>query len=282
MNAALLVFLPLVVAYAVTLVWCVDRWNAPTGYFAHCWLVPPLAAFLAWQRRAVWGARPCAVDRAGWWLLAPALVLHLAGAALMIDSWSAASLALAVPGALWLACGRARLAGQWPIVGLVLFAIPLPLYAEGRLAFELKEIAVRGGSWLANTVGADVLRFGDRLQPRGMQESLYVAAACGGLRSLLAMLALGYCLAFFTGPPGALRRVLLLAVAAPLAIAANVVRIAVLCVMARIRGVAFAENTGHTIANVVEWLGLVGALVAIDGLLVRRSWPGCAPVRCCC
>lgn len=271
MTPALAVFLPLCAAYWTAVQWCVDRWNAPTEYFAHCWLVPPVAAWLLWSRRAEWSPRPRAVDPKGWLLLAPALLLHLAGAALMVDSWSAASLALAVPGAAWLALGRERLRGLWPVLWLVAFCVPLPMYVEGRLAYTLKEVAVAGGSWLANLAGADVVRRGDMLQPVGVDGALYVADACSGLRSLLAMLTLSYCLAFFLGAPRAVRRATLLLAAPLMAVAANVARIAALCLFARWHGVAFAEGAGHTLANAVEWATLVAALLGLDAIAFGRA-----------
>ncbi|MFT4515482.1 MAG: exosortase [Planctomycetota bacterium] len=270
MKPFLCVFLPLLVAYTTALFWCADRWNAPTEYFTHCWLVPFVGALAVWSRRKTWQLRPRETDLRGLWLLVPGLMLHFAGAALMIDSWSASSIALTLPGAAWLALGTKRLHGLWPVLLLVLFAIPMPIYVEGRMAFVLKEIAVGGGSWLANLVGADIVREGDHLVPQGIDGSLLVAAACGGLRSLLAMLTLAYCLVFFTGPPSFARRALLLLVAAPLAVAANVVRIAALCLLARWFGVPFAEGTGHSIANVVEWAALLVTMVSVDGLLARR------------
>ena len=273
MTAVAWVLLPLVAAYATTLLWCVDRYNAPTEYFAHCWLVPVVAAVVLWQTRARWRQQPCRTERLGLWLLVPGLLLHVVGAALMIDSWSAASLALTVPGSCWLVFGRSRLRGLWPVVWLVLFAIPAPIYVEGRLAFELKEVAVRGGAIVANVLGADIERLGDRLQPRGGDASLYVAAACGGLRSLLAMLTIAYCLAFFTGPAATARRVFLLVVAAPLAVLANTLRIASLCLLARWFGVPFAEGTGHTLANIVEWLLLLLSLLALDRWIGHRLAP---------
>lgn len=266
----LAIFLPLAVAYATALQWCIDRWNAPTEYFAHCWLVPLVAVWAIWRKRAAWRLEPRQVDSRGWILLAPALLLHLAGAALMVDSWSAASLVLAVPGAAWLALGRRRLHGLWPALWLVLFCVPLPIYVEGRLAYTLKEVAVAGGSWLANGFGADVVRTGDMLQPRGVDGALFVADACSGLRSLLAMLTLAYCLAFFSGARAWHRRVALLVAAPLMAVVANVVRIAVLCGFARAFGVPFAESTGHTLANAAEWLTLVGALLALDAAAFGR------------
>ncbi|HEX5052536.1 MAG TPA: EpsI family protein [Planctomycetota bacterium] len=277
MRAFVAVFLPLFVAYAVTLQWCMDRWNAPTQYFEHCWLVPLVAAVVIWYRREQWRLQPAAPDLRGLWLLGPGLLMHLAGAQLMIDSWSAGSLCLTVPGAAWLALGRARLRGLWPVLWLVLFVVPAPIYVEGRVAFTLKEVAVQGGSWLANLLGADIVRAGDLLRPQGSPKALFVADACGGLRSLLAMLTLGYCLAFFTGEPSWRRRTVLLLAAAPLAIAANVARIAVLCLFSAWFGVAFAEGTGHTLANVAEWVSLVTALLLLDVALGRVFAPSAAP-----
>lgn len=265
----LLVWLPLLVAYLPTLGWCIDRWNAPTQYFAHGWLVPPAMAFLLWRARQRWSTVEPVWERRGLWLLAPALLLHLVGAGLMVDSWSAASLVLAVPGAAWFAVGRARLAGLWPVLWLVLFAVPAPLFVEGRLAFFLKEIAVQHGASIGNLLGADVVRNGDRLQPSGLTGSLYVADACGGLRSLLAMLALAYGIAFFSGARSWSRRILLLVSAPLLAVLANTLRIAALCLLARWCGVPFAEGTGHTLANTVEWASLLLALLGVDALWTR-------------
>ena len=144
MKPFLCVFLPLLLAYVTALQWCVDRWNAPTEYFAHCWLVPLVGALVVWLRRKSWQTRPRATDLRGLWLLVPGLMMHFAGAALMIDSWSASSIVLTLPGAALLALGAARLRGLWPVLLLVLFASPMPIYVEGRMAFVLKEIAVEG------------------------------------------------------------------------------------------------------------------------------------------
>jgi exosortase len=264
-----LVFLPLLVAYAPTWWWCMQRWSAETQYFAHGWLVPLVGAAVVWRTHPRWRAAARRTDARGWWLLGPGLLLHLLGALLMVDSWSAASLCLALPGAAWLALGPARLRGLWPVLGLVCFLVPLPIYVEGRVAFELKEAAVAGGTWLANVVGLGVQRHGDHLQIDGVPGSLFVAPACGGLRSLLAMTTLAYCLAFFVG--GALwwRRVALLGAAPVLALAANSARIAVLCGLLRWQGAEFAQGTGHAVANAGEWLVLLVALLLLDRVLPR-------------
>lgn len=274
MRSLLTIFAPLLVAYGLALRWCVERWNAPTMYFQHGWLVPVVAVAVVWSRRGTWRARPASRDRRGWWLLGPALLLLAIGTWLRIDSLAAGSLVLAIPGAAWLALGRARLTGLWPVLWLSVFLVPAPIYVEGRSAFVLKELAIGAGARLANLLGADVARVGAELQLVGGGGALYVADACGGLRSLLAMTMLGYCLAFLSGAADWRRRLALLAVVVPLAVGANIVRIAALCLQARWWGVPFAEGTGHTLANVAEWGVDLLALLAVDRLVSR--WLGVA------
>ena len=43
MQALLAIWLPLLIGYVVTLQWVVDRWNAPTLYYQHGWLLPFVA-----------------------------------------------------------------------------------------------------------------------------------------------------------------------------------------------------------------------------------------------
>ena len=270
MRLLLLIWLPLAIAYGVTMAWVVDRWNAPTQYYQHGWLLPLVAAFVIVSRRDRWSRSMARTDLRAFWLLVPGLLLHLAGGLLMIDSLSASSLILVIPGAAWLTLGPERLRGLWPVLLLVIFAVPPPMYVEGRVGHLLKELAVGGGATVANWLGAGVTRVGANLQLDGTTESLFVAEACGGLRSLLAMITLGYCVAFLFGGRSTTRRVLLMLITVPVAVGANVLRIAVLCLMARAFGVSFAEGIGHTMANVAEWVFDICVLLAFDAFLSRR------------
>lgn len=271
MRPAWCVFVPLLLAYAPSLLWCMARWNSPTQYYEHCWLLPLVGAYVVWKRADRWRVQPAAVDLKAWGLLAPALLLHLVGAMLIVESLSAFSLALAIPGAAWLALGRSRMQDLWSVAWLSLLLVPTPILVEGWLAFRLKEFAVSAGAWLGNCLGADVARDGAALVLVGQDAFLYVADACGGLRSLMAMLALAYCIAFFVGSDSRLRRLLLLLSAVPIAVGANVVRIAMLCVLARHQGVAFTEATGHTLANLVAWSSSLLLLLLLDKLASRDA-----------
>lgn len=270
MRPLVWVFLPLAIAYVPALRWIAESWSFRDGYYSHGPLVVALAVFLVLARRPVWRAEPARVDPRGWWLLGPALAMHVAGAALMIDSLSAASLVLALPGALLLAVGPARWRTLLAVTGLAVFCIPMPLVVTGRIAFELKEVAVAAGLEIARLFGSGAERHGAQIAIPGQEQTLYVAAACSGLRSLVALTTLGYCIAFFTGPQRGMRRWILLLAAVPVAIASNVLRIAAICGLAESHGVPFASGTGHDIASVGAWMVALGSLLAVDHVLTRR------------
>ena len=44
-----------------------------------------------------------------------------------------------------------------------------------------------------------------------------------------------------------------------------------MCVMSRYGSVEFGAGTGHDVANIVVWLGAVGALIGIDILATREG-----------
>lgn len=274
MNVVLAVVLPLLVAYAPTLWWCVEMWLYDDGYYSHGFLVPLLMAAMFWWRRRQWQRQPAQPDWRGMLLLGPALLLHLCGVGLTIDSLSAASLVLAVPGAALLALGRQRLRGQWPLLWLPLFAVPLPLFVSGQVAFRLKEFAVGAGLAIANGTGLAAVRDGAVLRVPAMpagDHGLLVADPCGGLRSLLAMLLLAYVIAFLVGPPQLRRRLLLLLLAVPIALLLNALRIAGVLWFAQWWGTEFAANSGHDLLNALAWVADLALVFGLDALLSRGA-----------
>lgn len=273
MKVSLAIYLPLLLAFGTALGWCWDMWNQEGGYFAHGILVPFVMAAVIWTRRSSWQSAPARIDPRAWWLLGPALLIHLCGAALTIDSMSAAGLVLVVPGAAWLALGRERLRGLWPALWLFAFAVPMSIYVTNRVAFELKEVAVAGGVWLTQVTGLAVERVGAFLYVPGQDAALNVADPCGGLRSLLAMVTLVYCLAFFTGPRNLSRRVILLLAAAPVALFVNMVRISGICWLANFYDVELAAGTGHDVLNGVAWIIDLLLILGLDYVISSRITP---------
>jgi exosortase len=94
--------------------------------------------------------------------------------------------------------------------------------------------------------------------------SLRIADPCSGLRSLIALVALGALYAYLTKGP-TWKRGVLFASAVPLAVIANVVRISVLCAVANVWGVDAALGFFH------DFSGLLLFLIAFAGLVIVRK-----------
>ena len=270
MNGFVVYALPMVIAYAVTVKWIVDRWWMPDSYYSHGPLVPIVAVVVLWTRRVEWSSLAARHDLRGWWLLGPGLLMHLCGAALMIDSLSAASLVLSLVGVVWLGMGPARLGQIWPVLLLVFLAIPLPIFMTGRIAFELKEVAIQLSEYACAMIGLDVTRVAADLYVSPHPQPLKVADACSGLRSLMALTTLGYCVAFFMGSQKGARRWILLLSAVPIAVLTNVFRITGICWSAREYGVQFAGTTGHDTLGWAAWVVAMAMLLALDWLVSPR------------
>ena len=262
-------YLPLIIAYADTFVWMRDRW-ADGLYYSHGPLLVVVAVAIILFKRSTWGKIEPSIDPRGWWFLGLGLFLRFCGAAQMVDSLSAASLLFSLVGVILLSAGRGRLLFFLPVIFLLVLATPMPINVVDRIAFELKEIAIDGSIFIGNLFGLGAERLGAAIDIPGQKVHLPVADACGGLRSLLALIALGYCLAFFMGSPHWARRVGILLIAVPAAVTVNVVRIIGLCFMAKHVGIYYATGTGHTIFNVVAWLVNIAILMLVDAVLERR------------
>src|SRR5512139_270461 len=123
----LLMGVELVVLFAPTVGWLLDRWTLSVWHNAHGLFVPPLAAWLAWQELKRRPELP--IDGNGWGfaILVPALALHGLDAGLHTQLLSALALFLAIPGMALLMLGSARTRLIAFPMTFLLFAIPIPL-----------------------------------------------------------------------------------------------------------------------------------------------------------
>ena len=262
-------YAPLILAYGDSLVWIWDRWWLG-DYYSHGPLLPCVAAVVLYNRRQSWAEVEARVDMRGWWFLGFGLVMRLCGAAQMVDSISAASLLFSIIGVVLLTVGMQRLRLVLPVIALMVFATPMPMDLTGTAAFELKEVAINGALAVGNFLGLGADRIGASIRIPGQEQMLPVADACGGLRSLLALTTLGYCLAFFIGSADATRRLTILLAMVPVAVLVNILRIVGLCFIAKHEDVQFAGTTGHWMMNMAAWVINIAILIGLDALLERR------------
>ena len=195
-----------------------DWWTNPEA--GHGLLLAPVAFWLAWKKGLLESYRP-----------APALGLSLLVFAILVRGIAdlaaelftmRASLVLASLALIIYFRGVRQAAAWWLPIVLLALSIPLPELVTSSIALPLQFKASALGTRLLEWRGVPVLLSGNVIQIPGHQ--LFVTEACSGLRSLNALLALAVLMGglWFQYPA---TRLLLIAVAVPVAILINGVRV---------------------------------------------------------
>lgn len=228
-------------------------------------LYVPLAVLglLYWKRKEL-----MAVTKAGWWpalgLVVLALLMHLLGYLLQQTRLSIVAFFVGLYGLTGLVWGRRWLAATFFPMFLFAFCVPLGTLAE-TLTFPLRllvtnlSVAVTSG-----VLGIDVIRDGVQIFDAQRTYQYEVAAACSGIRSLVALLALTTIYGFVTFQ-SPWKRLLMVGVAAPLAVIGNTVRLTAVIVVAE----AFGQKAGLFIETK---FGFVTFAIAIVCVLLLGHW----------
>ena len=204
---------------------------ANPGDWGHTLLVPFVVGWLIWSRRDELIRHPIRCSKAGLPVVCVGIslyVLTLIGPGLL-QSHNARSLGIAVTiwGIAVTVFGWASLRILWfPLLYLVVFGQFLSDDLTAPVTERLQDIATTGSAFVFEFLGYDVVRHGELLTLGANAEArpLDVAEACSGMRMLMAFLALGTLLAW-TGLPRAWQRIVLIALAFPIAIVVNILRI---------------------------------------------------------
>jgi exosortase len=235
----------MLLAYAGTVRILIDVWRHNPNY-SHGFLIPPVTIWLLWRDRT---ALRAAGGRGSWLgiaLLFLAAFVQLVGLRGDVATLQGLSLILALAGVILQLQGIRFLRRASFAIAFLVFMIPtLPLFMN-TLSFKLKVLAARGAIVTAHALGIVVQRDGVNLVfPGGV---LSVENACSGLRSLVALMALGALFAYLAQGP-LWKRLLLFACALPIAVLANVLRISALCIYAGVGSVQGAAGLFHEVGG---------------------------------
>jgi exosortase len=260
---ALLILCYAPILYRMGVQWATDE-DMGHGFF-----VPIVAGFIVWQRRGILLATPRQPN--GWGLF---LVIFAAFEALVATLGAelfTARLAFII--ALW---GVILYLGgkEWikallfPLI-LLLFMIPIPAIIYAQLTLRLQMLASHLGELLIGMMGIPVLRVGNTLQLPS--QTLDVAEACSGIRSLLSLAFLSLVYAYFTDKRVWMRWALLIATI-PIAIGANGIRVATTGLLSEVNP-KFASGIYHESEGYIVFVVALVALIAthrIINLLARQ------------
>ena len=239
--------------------WMYTTYNLPNSEDAHGNLIPFVVLGLFWwKRKALAG-----VAKRTWWPgllgVALALALHLLGYLIQQPRISIIAFfcgVYALLGAVW--GWRFAVACFFPFV-LFAFCLPLGTVVDS-VTIPLRQVSTDVAVFVVRTVlGIPVIQEGVQIfDPKGAY-SYEVAAACSGIRSLLTLGALTTIYGFVSFNTG-WKRALIVALAVPLALLGNVLRLITIVVAAE----AFGEKTGEFVHN---WFGFVTFALALAVML---------------
>lgn len=186
------------------------------------------------------------------------------------------SLLVVLAGAIWYVAGRRSLRSAAAPLVFVALALPLPAILVNTITLPLQLVASRIAAALLTAAHVPVFREGNVLTlPSG---TLQVAEACSGLRSAISLGALGVLLAWASDAP-AWRRVALVAMTVPIAIALNGVRIAAAGMAVEQWGSAAARGGWHTLTGWLTFVASLGVLLIVYRTFARGDMPERAEVR---
>jgi exosortase len=260
--AAALVAAAIIVAYADIALGLVRQWESDDNY-SHGFIVVPLAAWFAWERRARLRALELRPSSAGLVVVAGSLcvlMLGVLGAELFL---SRVSLIGVLAGAVLFLFGWGHLRALAFPLAFLLLMIPLPAIVFNQVAFPLQLFASQAGAATLDFAGVPVLREGNIIELPSTR--LEVVEACSGIRSLVSLLTLAIVLGQF-----ALRRqparIALAVAAVPVAIVANATRVAGTGLFAHFWSPEAAEGFFHLFSG---WIVFAVAFVAL--LAIQRG-----------
>ena len=240
-------------------------WSENENY-SHGFLIVPLAAYLAWERRARLSA--LAAKPSGWGLaiVAASLVVLLAGLLGAELFLSRIAMIGTLIGGIIFVLGWAHLKVLFFPVAVLLLMIPIPTIVFNQIVFPLQLLASRVGEGSLMAAGIPVLREGNIIILANT--TLEVAEACSGLRSLVSLLTLAIVYGYFTDGRPSVRTAIALA-SIPVAIIANGLRVAGTGIAAHYYGAAAAEGFLHTFSG---WLVFIVAFLMLFVVMRVLLW----------
>jgi exosortase len=250
------------------LYYMVLHWGKVDDY-SHGFLVAPLALYFVWERRH---DLQRATIRPSWWGLIP---LALGSLSLMIGRLGVELTAMRASFVLTLIGLQILLLGRdvfrilaFPMLFLF-FMVPLPQSFVNVVAFPLQLSAADFAVETLHLLHIPALREGNIIHLADTQ--LFVAEACAGLRSLMALGTLAVVFAyFFRRNP--IERVIIVASAIPIAIFVNAFRVALTGCLAHRMGSAAAEGLIHQTEGFFTF-GLAFGLLLVEAWLLSVFWP---------
>ncbi len=247
--------------------------------WSHALLVPLISLFFIYQRRDRLAATP---RRLCWWglpILFAGMFWYTFWIYGRVDMFRGYGMIVSLFGLVLFLLGPAMMRVLWfPILYLV-FAVKVSDLLWDRIAQALQDVAAQGATYLmkmasvildfdVNAEGNTINIWHDWGDGRGWRaEGLNVHEVCSGLRMLMAFLALGTALAFLWERAW-WQRIVMIALAVPIAVAVNILRVATLGLLT-LHDPALAHGDFHMFVGMLMLIPAAGMFLLVGWVLDR-------------
>ncbi len=257
----------LALLFSSTFAWLVYNW-INNSYYSHGFLVPLISAFFLWRRRDAFARHNRESNALGLVALAISLVAFLIAQVWQAYHLSALALIVLLVGlALYFLGERAARRIAFPLAFL-LFMIPIPFI--NRLSPALESFTATASTGAVGLLGIPSVNLGSQIELQN--SSFVVGAACSGLNSMVALATL--VVVFIYILEGSNRaKLVLLGLAIPIAIVANIFRVSALLVIAHLFGAEAGMKYFHDYSSPVLFLLAFALLILVSRLV------GCSEIR---
>jgi len=239
---------------AATFIWafwpvCLELFHTWSGNedYSHGFFIIPAVIYLIYRKHDQATFNELSANWPGFFCVLAAVCMYLVGLYSSFRTLAYVSLVLAIWGSLYFLFGwRFIKKYAWELF-LLLFMLPIPsrLYASITLPLQLG--VTKMSFFVLQLLGIPVCREGNVLQLANT--TLEVVNACSGLRSILTIIVLSFIISCFTFRH-IWKRLLLIALAVPLAMLTNLVRVTVVALFAQHGNVAFVDGTAHVLLGI--------------------------------
>jgi len=239
------------IVYAPTFIWMVERWSAAATYYSHGFLVPFISIFIIWNKRKELSKIKAHPLKMGWLFFISGLLIHFLSLLWQVSFTSALSMLLVIAGLTLLFLGKHYLKQLIFPISFLLFMIPMPEVLIANLSFRLKLFAAQVSTTIVNWMGVTAIRDGSVIKTA--HSYLMVEDPCSGIRSLIAMVALGALMAYFS-EISKKKKVVLFLSSIPIAASSNVIRIVSLSLVSEIYGQKYATGIFHDTMGILVFV----------------------------
>ncbi len=249
-NWFILSVLFLCLLYLNTLSWLVNAWIYDP-YYSHGFIVLAISGYFAYKQRGM----EININNSGLYVVTPSVLVHVFSTLWSVEYLSALSFITALFGLCWTFYGDQARKLLFPVFFLVL-AVPFPIYG---ITNQLEVLSAGASVGLVNFLGIEASQIGAEIHLS--TSSFVVGTPCSGIRSIVALLTIAALYAYLINDKMWLKGSLV-AIAVPIAFAANVFRISSILTIAEFFSTEVALGFFHYASDIMLFvLGVIMLMV---------------------